>query len=170
MSHTYTDLLFHVVFSTKGRARLISDEIRADLLAYIGGVVRKSGGKALLVNGLSDHVHMLVRLPADVPIAECLRLVKANSSKWVHEKWPARGDFAWQIGYAAFTVSLSQRDRVYRYIRDQEEHHRKQSFAEEMAALLTKYGANVADVLEDSVAPEGALESGSRSPIADAMG
>jgi REP element-mobilizing transposase RayT len=158
MPHAFTDLLFHAIFSTKGRARLISDEIRADLLAYIGGVVRKIGGKAVLVNGLSDHVHMLIRLPADVPIAECLRLVKANSSKWIHEKW--RKDFAWQIGYAAFTVSLSQRDRVYCYIRDQEEHHRKHSFAEEMAALLAKYGANVEDVLEDSVAPEGAEESG----------
>ena len=156
MPHSFTDLLFHAIFSTKGRARLIPDEIRADLFAYIGGVIRKIGGKGLLVNGMPDHVHLLVRLPADLPISECLRLVKANSSKWVHEKWPERSGFAWQIGYAAFTVSLSQRDRVYQYIRLQEEHHRKHSFAEEMAALLAKYGANVADVLEDSVAPEGA--------------
>lgn len=156
MPHTFTDLLFHAIFSTKGRAPLIVEEMRGDLLAYIGGVLRRIGGKALLINGVSDHVHMPVRLPADVSLAECLRLVKANSSKWVHEKWPERRDFAWQIGYAAFTVSLSQRDRVYQYIRDQEAHHRKQSFAEEMAALLAKYGANVSDVLEDSVAPEGA--------------
>ncbi len=159
MPHSFTDLLFHAIFSTKGRARLISADIQTDLFAYIGGVVRKIGGKALLVNGISDHVHMLVRLPADMAIADCLRLVKANSSKWVHEKWPERSDFAWQIGYAAFTVSLSQRDRVYQYIRDQEQHHRKRSFAEEIRALLEKYGANVAEILEDSAAPEGARES-----------
>src|SRR5690349_13853523 len=159
MPHSFTDLLFHAIFSTKGRARLIADVIRPDLLAYVGGVVRKSGGKALLVNGVSDHVHMLMRLPADVALSECLRLVKSNSTKWVHDKWPERRDFAWQIGYAAFTVSLSQRDRVYQYIANQEEHHRHHSFADEMAALLAKYGGNAAEVLEDSVAPEGATAS-----------
>jgi putative transposase len=148
MAHSFTDLLTHSIFSTKLRAPVISDEIRAELFAYVGGIVKHIKGKALLVNGMNDHVHMLIRLPPDVAVAECMRLVKANSSKWVHERWPERTNFEWQIGYAAFSVSLSQRDAVYRYIQKQQEHHRKRSFADEMNAIFKKYGGNVAGFLE----------------------
>ncbi|MGH9521239.1 MAG: IS200/IS605 family transposase [Terriglobales bacterium] len=148
MAHSFTDLLTHTIFSTKMRAPLISDEIRGEVFAYLGGIVKHIGGKALLVNGTADHVHMLIRLPADVPVAECMRSVKANASKWVHEHWPDQEGFEWQIGYAAFSVSLSQRDVVYRYIQGQEEHHRKRSFADEMSAIFKKYGGDVAAFLE----------------------
>ncbi len=148
MPHSFTDILIHAIFSTKGRAAMISDEIRPELLAYMGGVVRKIGGKALLINGPSDHVHMLVRLPADISVAECLRLVKANSSKWVTEKWPERSTFGWQAGYAAFSVSLSKRNEVYQYIRDQQIRHKKVSFADEVRTLFRKYDADSADFLD----------------------
>ena len=148
MAHSFTDLLTHAIFSTKLRAPVIEDGIRSEVLTYLGGVVKHIGGKALLVNGTTDHVHMLIRLPADVPVAKCMRLVKANSSKWVHEHWPERKNFEWQIGYAAFSVSLSQRDAVYRYIQRQDEHHRKRSFADEMNAIFKKYGGDVAEFLE----------------------
>ena len=159
MPHSFTDLLTHTIFSTKLRAPFINDAIRTELFAYLGGIVKHIGGKALLVNGTADHVHMLIRLPAEIPVAECMRLVKSNSSKFVHEHWPDQTGFEWQIGYAAFSVSLSQRDRVYRYIEGQEEHHRKHSFADEITALFKKYGGDAAEFHDDErsdyAAPKG---------------
>jgi REP-associated tyrosine transposase len=148
MPHSFTDLLVHAIFSTKDRRAFLADEIQTELFAYIGGTVRKIGGKALLVNGTSDHVHLLVRIPADMSVAECLRMVKANSSKWVHERWPERPDFAWQSGYAAFSVSLSNREHVYRYIQNQRLHHEGVSFADEIAAFVRKYGGNPTQLLD----------------------
>jgi putative transposase len=140
MSHTYSNLLTHVVFSTHERAPTIGDAIREDLYAYIGGIVRELRGKALAVGGTSDHVHMLLKLPCELAIAECLRIVKANSSLWLHEKWPERKSFAWQVGYGAFSVSESGYGRVREYIRGQEAHHRGMSFREEFILLLRKQG------------------------------
>ena len=148
MPHSFTDILVHAIFSTKDRSAFLADEIQTELFAYIGGVVRKIGGKALLVNGTSDHVHLLVRIPADMSVAECLRMVKANSSKWLRGKWPERSDFAWQTGYAAFSVSLSNRDHVYRYIQNQQLHHAKVSFADEIAAFVRKYGGDTTQLLD----------------------
>ncbi len=140
MAHTYTNLLYHVVFSTKDRLPCIDDQLRPRLCAYMGGIVRDISGIALIVNGTADHTHMLLVLPATLAIADAMRLVKTNSSRWVHEEWPQHQTFGWQIGYAAFTVSESNRDSVIRYIADQEEHHRKKTFQEELIALLEKHG------------------------------
>ena len=139
MSHTYTHLVIHVVFSTKDRLPLISPETKNDLLAYIGGIVREEGAKALIVNGTNDHLHMLVSLPATLAVANLMRVVKTNSSRWVHEKWPDRGHFGWQQGYGAFSVSHSALSAVEAYITNQEEHHRKITFQEEFLALLKKH-------------------------------
>ena len=157
MPHSFTDILIHAIFATRSRAALIADEIRPELFAYMGGIVRKTGGKALLINGPADHVHMLVRIATDVSLADLMRLVKENSSKWLGEKWPERSAFAWQTGYAAFSVSLSHRDEVYQYIRNQQIRHKTMSFADEIRAVFRKYGGDPADFLEDSAAPEGAL-------------
>jgi REP element-mobilizing transposase RayT len=140
MAHTFTDLLTHCVFSTHERRPFIVDQIRDDLHAYLGGIVRGLHGTALAIGGMADHVHMLVRLRADLAIAECMRVVKANSSLWVHEHWPERRNFAWQRGYGAFSVSESARDNVVRYIQSQEKHHRKMTFEEEFKELLRKHG------------------------------
>jgi putative transposase len=148
MPRSFTDLLVHAIFSTKDRRASLGDDIQAELFAYLGGIIRKIGGKALLVNGVSDHVHLLIRIPADMSVAECLRKVKANSSKWLRGKWPGQSDFAWQTGYAAFSVSLSNRDHVYRYIRNQQLHHAKVSFADEIAAFIRKYGGNPTQLLD----------------------
>jgi len=139
MAHTYTDLIYHVVFSTKGRAPFVVEEIRARLWAYIGGIVRQMGGDALLVNGTTDHAHMLLHLPPTVAVANAVRDIKANSSGWVHDEWPARRDFAWRTGYGAFTVSESRRDSVLEYIAAQPEHHKVVSFKEEFLALLRRH-------------------------------
>ena len=136
MAHTFTNLLTHVIFSTKGRAPSIADEIRGDLHAYLGGIVRNLNGTAIKIDGPKDHVHLLLVVPADKSVSEFLRTLKANSTKWLHEKWPARKSFAWQTGYSAFAVSDSNRARVISYIENQQEHHKKVSFEEEFLAFL----------------------------------
>ncbi len=140
MPHSYSALLAHAVFSTKDRVRLIDAQIRPDLFAYMGGIVREMGAAAPLINGTDDHLHMLIRLAADMSIAECLRVVKTNSSRWVHEVFADHRSFAWQIGYGAFSVSASNEEQVIRYIQDQERHHRRISFQEEFMVLLRKHG------------------------------
>ena len=139
MAHTYTDLLFHVIFSTKDRAHLLDAKFKARLFPYLGGIIRELGGSALLINGPPDHVHILALLPAKIALSEIVGKVKANSSGWVHREFPEKQAFAWQTGYAAFSVSHSQKKSVLDYIANQEEHHRKVSFQEELIAFLKKH-------------------------------
>ena len=140
MAHTYVNLLVHVIFSTKDRRPHIDAELQSRLFAYMGGVLRDIGATPLIVNGMPDHVHQLVGLPSTRSIAEVIRVVKANSSKWVHEEFASRRDFGWQSGYAAFSVSQSNVDAVRQYVADQEEHHRTVSFQEEYVAFLKRHG------------------------------
>jgi putative transposase len=140
MAHTYTDLLFHMVFSTKNRVPHIDQELKDDLHQYMGGIVKGIEGVPLIINGTEDHVHLLVVLPPKVAVSDAIRTIKANSSGWVHKKWPKRRQFAWQTGYGAFTVSQSKRASVMRYITDQEEHHKKMTFQEEFIRLLERHG------------------------------
>ena len=137
MAQTFTNLLTHIVFSTKDRVSSIGPELKADLHAYMGGIIRNLAGQAVIVNGMADHVHLLVWLPPTVAIAEALRVLKANSSRWVHER-QGRRTFAWQAGYGAFSVSHSNTSLVVKYIQEQEKHHRRISFQEEFLALLKK--------------------------------
>lgn len=138
MGHSYTSSLFHCVFSTKERARSISPEIRERLWPFIGGIARENGMHALEVGGVEDHVHMLLSLPSTMAIAKAMQLVKAGSSKFVHETFQGRG-FAWQQGYGAFSVSVSAIDATVEYIRRQEEHHRKASFHDEFLSFLKRH-------------------------------
>jgi len=115
---------------------LIRADFRTDLFAYLGGIIREMNGTALIVNGASDHVHMLVRIRPSHSAAEIARVVKANSSRWVREKWNA--EFAWQTGYGVFSVSESNIAAVTKYIAGQEVHLRKHSFQEEFVAFLKK--------------------------------
>jgi putative transposase len=136
MSHTFGNILLHFIFSTQGRRPLIKPDFRVDLFAYLGGIVHEMDGTALIVNGTADHVHMLARLRPVHSAAEVVRIVKANSSRCVHEKWDR--EFAWQTGYGVFSVSESNVGAVRKYIAEQEEHHRKHSFQEEFVAFLKK--------------------------------
>ncbi len=136
MSHTSGNILLHMIFSTHGRRPLIKSDLRADLFAYLGGIIREMDGTALIVNGTADHVHMLVRIRPAQSCAQIARVVKANSSRWVHEKWNTK--FAWQTGYGVFSVSESNVAAVTKYIAEQEEHHQKHSFQEEFVAFLKK--------------------------------
>ena len=143
MAHTFTSLLTHVTFSTHGRASLIVDLIRDDLHAYLGGILRELHATPIAIGGTTDHVHLLTRLPADLAVADCLRVIKTNSSRWVKEKWPERRSFGWQGGYAAFSVSESNRVNVIRYIQEQERHHLRISLQEEFLGLLRKQGVEL---------------------------
>ena len=140
MSHTYTNLLSHVVFSTKDRRPLIDAEMKPRLLGYINGIVDESGGKVLSLNAMPDHLHMLWESPATLPLSDAMRVLKTNSCRWVHETWGSQKLFAWQTGYGAFSVSRSKVAAVAAYIEDQESHHRKRTFQEEFIELLVKHG------------------------------
>src|SRR5215471_16573691 len=120
MPSSYTNLLYHLVFSTKERRPLITPELSADLYPYLGGIVRQEGGMLLEVGGMPDHVHLVARFRADLAVADMMRVIKANSSKWVNERASRAVDFAWQTGYGAFTVSGSQLPVVRRYVQRQE--------------------------------------------------
>jgi putative transposase len=139
MSHTYTYLASHLIFSTKDRLPMLTAEIRPRLWAYMSGVINNIGGKALAINGMPDHAHLLVLLPPSVATAEAVRTLKANSSKWLNDQDPTRRKFAWQSGYAAFSVSRSAIDDVERYIETQEEHHKKLTYQEELIVLLRRH-------------------------------
>ena len=139
MPQSYTCLHYHLVFSTKNRVPAITPEIRPRLWEYLGGIVRGHGGVAIQVGGTEDHVHLLVTLRQQPALSEFMRELKAASSGWVHDTFPDVGDFWWQAGYGAFTVSHSGIDAVKAYIADQEEHHKTRSFKDEFLALLVKH-------------------------------
>jgi putative transposase len=140
MGHTFSQLLYHLVFSTQYRAGLIGPGFREELHSYLGGIVRNEGGSLVTIGGMPDHVHLLVRLKPTIRLPDLLRSVKANSSRWVHERADLPRGFAWQEGYGAFTVSQSSAPAVFRYILNQEHHHRRRSFEQEWISLLKKNG------------------------------
>ena len=137
MAHSYTNLIFHIVYATKERRPLIDEEFQPRLYEYLGGTIRGLNGISLEVGGAADHVHILAKLPPTISVSDFLEKLKANTSKW--SKSVRRG-FGWQEGYAAFTVSGSQVERVRRSIQNQREHHARSSFRDEMIALLEAHG------------------------------
>ncbi len=139
MPGTYTKLFYHIVFSTKNRANFISTAIEEELYKYLAGVVRGIGGSCIAVNGMPDHVHMLVILPPKIALSDAMREIKANSSKWLHETKPELAKFGWQDGFAAFTVSKSAVDSVREYIRNQKTHHGRRDYKAELLELLARH-------------------------------
>lgn len=119
---------------------MITKSVRQRLYGYIRGILQERGGQVVAIGGTPDHVHILLELPPSMPIAEAVRLIKCNSSKWLHETFPTHGAFAWQTGYAGFTVSRSVVDKVVAYINNQEDHHRTQGFDAEFVAFLRRHG------------------------------
>jgi REP element-mobilizing transposase RayT len=136
MAKSYTNLIYHIVFSTKDRRPIITADYKNRLYEYIGGIIRGQGGILLAINGVTDHVHILAKLRPDIALSSVLRDLKANSSGWMHDVFPSARDFRWQNGYGAFTVSVSQIPKVERYIAMQEAHHAKTTFRDEFIALL----------------------------------
>lgn len=136
MPGTYSQLLLHVVFSTKHREPWISSDVAPRLYSYMGGIVRAQRGVLYEIGGIEDHVHMYIRWRTDGPISDLMREVKAGSSGWIHDTFPALRRFAWQAGYSVFSVSMSQDAVVKNYIVSQAEHHKKEDFKSELLRLL----------------------------------
>jgi len=136
MAHSLASVHIHFVFSTKNRLPYLKDALQPAMFAYLGGIVRELGGKPVIVGGMPDHVHLLARMPTGMSVSDFMRVVKTNSSKWARR---GKRDLAWQTGFAAFSVSMSLLPHVTRYIREQEKHHRKMTFREELVALLKKH-------------------------------
>jgi REP element-mobilizing transposase RayT len=130
----------HCVWSTKGRRNLIPPELQKRLFPYLGGIARDNGMKALVVGGISNHVHSLVSLPSTMAVAKAVQLLKGGSSKWVHDTFPDYREFEWQAGYGAVSIGAAQVDRTIKYIENQEEHHRGRSFEEEFLEILKVHG------------------------------
>jgi putative transposase len=138
MGHSYCSSLYHCVFSTKDRRKIIAPELRDRLWAYIGGVARERELTALAVGGTDDHAHLLVAIPATVAVATAMRLIKAGSSHWMRETCGVT-QFAWQEGYGAFSIGHSQIEATVEYISRQEQHHLKHDFQAEFLAILKKH-------------------------------
>jgi putative transposase len=136
MPGTYSQLLYHIVFSTKHRDPWITPDLQERLYPFIGGIVRDEKGTLYAINGVEDHVHLYLRWRTDRTLADLMMNVKARSSKWVHETFPDLRRFAWQEGYGAFTVSKSQESAVKSYIAGQREHHAKEDFKTEFLRML----------------------------------
>lgn len=139
MANTFTQLYFHVVFAVKGRACLVQPAWNEELYKYITGIVTAKGQKLLAINGMPDHLHLLVGTRPTMPISDLVRDIKANSSRFIREKEWVRGAFEWQEGFGAFTLEHSQLSKIIPYIQNQEEHHRLHTFREEYIVFLQKY-------------------------------
>ncbi len=137
MAHSYVSSVFHIVFSTKERQPLIGAELQPRLWNYLAAIARNHGVHVLAVGGTENHVHILLVLPTDANLADVVRTLKCNSSRWVRETSRL---FAWQEGYGGFSVSPSQIDRVGKYVANQAEHHRRRSFEDEFLAMLEAAG------------------------------
>lgn len=140
MAGTYTNILFHVVFSTKGRRALITTELQPRLYEYLGGIVRGEKGILYEIGGTANHIHLFFRWRTDETLATLMGNLKSRSSLWVHQTFPERKSFHWQAGYGAFSVSQSQYEKVRNYIVYQPDHHKKKSFKEEFIELLKAHG------------------------------
>ncbi len=143
--HSFSSSLHHCIFATKGREALLTPETRARLWPYLGGIARDNGMKALAIGGVADHVHILLSVPATMSVSKAMQLLKGNSSKWIHETFPALRQFAWQEGYGAFSIGISGVEETCAYIRGQEEHHRTRTYREEVIMFLTRHGLSFDD-------------------------
>lgn len=136
MPGTYSQILLHIIFSTKNREPWITADIVARLYQYMGGIIRAEKGVLYDIGGIEDHVHLYLRWRPDATVSDLMRTVKSRSSGWIHDTFPTLGAFAWQEGYSVFTVSKSQEGAVKAYIANQAEHHKKEDFKSELLRML----------------------------------
>jgi putative transposase len=140
MPQSLSFLLVHVIFSTKDRTPRLDESVRPALYAYLATVVRNAKCECYRVGGVSDHVHLAIRLSRTTAVSELVEDLKASSSKWIETQSPTLAKFAWQRGYAAFSGGPTDLQALIEYIESQETHHRKHDVQEEFRALLKKYG------------------------------
>ncbi len=136
MANSYTQLYAQIIFSPRCRQNLIHNRIKDEIYKYIVGIIKKKNQKPMIINGMPDHVHILLGFSPDITISDLVRDIKSNSTNFVNDNNLIQGKFSWQKGFGAFTYSKSQVPRVVRYIKNQEEHHCKKTFKEEYLELL----------------------------------
>ncbi|MBK9215480.1 MAG: IS200/IS605 family transposase [Chloracidobacterium sp.] len=136
MAHSLVSQLMHCVFSTKERRPMITPELLARLIPYIGGIARENGFRLIHGGGVDDHIHLLISLAKTMAISKAMQLIKGGSSKWIHDTFPEHRLFAWQEGYGAFSISISEKERTIKYIDRQAEHHKKVDFTTEFIVFL----------------------------------
>jgi len=139
VSHSYSQILVHGVFSTKERENLIPQNMQHRLWAHMSATAQNDGVRTISIGGVENHAHVLFALPATLALATVMRKLKANTSRWMNENGIR---FGWQTGYGAFSVSSSQVNTVINYIQRQPEHHKRRNFEQEFIALLKKYGVD----------------------------
>jgi REP element-mobilizing transposase RayT len=139
MANTYTQIYLQVVFAVNGRMCLISKEFKEELYKYITGIVKGEGQKLIAMNGMPDHIHILLGIKPNIALSDLVGKIKASSSNFINSKKRVRGKFSWQEGFGAFSYSHSQLTEVIKYIQNQEEHHSVKSFKDEYHALLKKF-------------------------------
>lgn len=139
MAGTFSQIYIQYVFAVKGRENLLQKPWRVEVFKYMAGIIKEKNQKPIIINGVADHVHLFVGLKPSMAVADLVRDIKNNSSKFINEQKFIKGKFAWQEGYGAFSYAHSQIDNVYQYILKQEEHHQKKTFKEEYLDFLQKF-------------------------------
>ncbi len=139
MANTYTQIHLHIIFAVKYRDGVIKNEWKDELYKYITGVIQEQKHKLIIINGMPDHIHILIGMHPTQSISELLQDIKGNSSTWINKRKLIRGKFEWQEGYSVFSYSKSQVKEVVKYIENQEEHHLQRTFREEYIAFLEKF-------------------------------
>jgi putative transposase len=139
MANTFSQIYIQTVFAVSNRQSLIKPEFKADLYKYVSGIVRNQGQKLITINGVADHVHLLIGLRPAMALADLVQEIKADSTNFINKKRWVRGRFSWQEGYGAFSYGHSQLDTIIRYIQNQEKHHSRRTFRDEYLTLLRKF-------------------------------
>ncbi len=139
MSHTYINCYAHIIFSTKGRRKLLDQDLQPRLWGYMAGIVREHGMKTICIGGVEDHAHLLIGLNGELGISKAVQAIKGNSSRWIKTTPGGSKSFAWQQGFGAFSIGKSNLQQAVAYIQGQPRHHRRVSFEQEFLAFLKKY-------------------------------
>ena len=136
MANTYTQIHIQTVFAVQNRQCLISDQWKDQLYKYITGIIQNNNHKVLQINGMPDHIHILFGMRPTQSLSDLMKQVKQDSSKWINDKRLVKGKFSWQARFGAFSYSKSQLPNLIRYIKNQEQHHKKVSLQDEYLQLL----------------------------------
>jgi putative transposase len=140
MANTYSQIYIHVVFAVRMRERLLHKEWRKDLFSYMGGIISRKNHHHIIINGVEDHVHLLIGMSTETNLSDLVRDIKNNSSNFINDNKWVKGKFAWQKGYGAFSISHKDRMKVHDYIMNQENHHAMKSFRDEYVKLIEEAG------------------------------
>jgi putative transposase len=145
MANTFSQIYIQTVFAVSNRQSLIKPDFKEELYKYVSGIVRNQGQKLIAINGMPDHLHILIGLKPSMALADLVRDIKADSSTYVNKKKWVRGKFTWQEGYGAFSYGHSQLNTIVRYIQNQEKHHSRRTFKNEYLSLLRKFDIRFQD-------------------------